>query len=50
MKRKRRDPRTKRERGILIMLIVLLNRRHTVIHIIRLIKGMGQKLSIIHQN
>jgi hypothetical protein len=50
MRRKRRNPQTKRrERGILVMSIVLHNKRPTARLIIRLIKEMELKPSMIYQ-
>jgi hypothetical protein len=49
MRRKRRNPQTKKRERNLVMSIVLLNRRHTARLIIRLIKEMGRKLSMIYQ-
>jgi hypothetical protein len=49
MRRKGGIHKPREGRGILVMLIVLLNRRNTVIPIIRLIKEMELKLSMIYR-
>jgi hypothetical protein len=49
MRRKKRIPLPREERESLVKLIVLSNKRHTVVPIILLIKGMVPKLSMIYQ-